>query len=85
MLRSPKSLKGSQAELIILAGYMRILSEEFTSSYNGRMINLHPSLLPIYKGLDTYNRVLQSGDNETGASIHFVTAGLDSGPVIAQS
>lgn len=77
-------LERSRAELIILAGYMRILSEEFTTRYNGRMINLHPSLLPKYKGLDTYNRVLQSGDNETGASIHFVTAGLDSGPVIAQ-
>ncbi len=79
-----KVLQHSQAELIILAGYMRILSEEFTNRYNGRMINLHPSLLPLYKGLDTYNRVLQSGDNETGASIHFVTAGLDSGPVISQ-
>ena len=77
-------LENSQAELIILAGYMRILSEEFTRQYNGRMINLHPSLLPKYKGLDTYNRVLQSGDSETGASIHFVTAGLDSGPVISQ-
>lgn len=79
-----KVLEKSQAELIILAGYMRILSEEFTRQYDGRMINLHPSLLPKYKGLDTYNRVLQSGDNETGASIHFVTAGLDSGPVISQ-
>jgi phosphoribosylglycinamide formyltransferase-1 len=63
---------------------MRILSEEFADRYCGRMINLHPSLLPLYKGLDTYNRVLQSGDGETGASIHFVTAGLDSGPVISQ-
>lgn len=79
-----KVLQQSQAELIILAGYMRILSEEFTRQFNSRMINLHPSLLPLYKGLDTYNRVLQSGDNETGASIHFVTAGLDSGPVITQ-
>mgnify|MGYP001815981138 FL=1 len=79
-----KVLLHSQAELIILAGYMRILSEEFTRQFNGRMINLHPALLPLYKGLDTYNRVLQSGDNETGASIHFVTAGLDSGPVITQ-
>ena len=77
-------LQQSQAELIILAGYMRILSEEFTNRYSGRMINLHPSLLPLYKGLDTYNRVLQSGDKQTGASIHFVTAGLDSGPVISQ-
>jgi len=77
-------LHQDQAELIILAGYMRILSEDFTKKYHGRMINLHPSLLPLYKGLDTYNRVLQSGDRETGASIHFVTAGLDSGPVISQ-
>lgn len=79
-----KVLRQSRAELIILAGYMRILSEEFTSHYSGRMINLHPSLLPLYKGLDTYNRVLQAGDRETGASIHFVTAGLDSGPVVSQ-
>lgn len=79
-----KVLEQSGAELIILAGYMRILSEDFTRQFSGRMINLHPSLLPLYKGLDTYNRVLESGDSETGASIHFVTAGLDSGPVIAQ-
>ena len=79
-----KVLQQSGAELIILAGYMRILSEDFTHQFGGRMINLHPSLLPLYKGLDTYNRVLQSGDSETGASIHFVTAGLDSGPVITQ-
>ena len=77
-------LQDCQAELIILAGYMRILSEEFTRRYSGRMINLHPSLLPLYKGLDTYNRVLHSGDSETGASIHFVTTGLDSGPIISQ-
>lgn len=77
-------LQRSGVELIILAGYMRILSEEFTHQYNGRMINLHPSLLPLFKGLDTYNRALQSGQKETGASIHFVTAGLDSGPVISQ-
>ena len=71
-------------ELVVLAGYMRILSEHFTREYSGRMINLHPALLPLYKGLDTYNRVLQAGDSETGASIHFVTEGLDSGPVISQ-
>ena len=77
-------LQENQAQLIILAGYMRILSAGFTHRYSGRMINLHPALLPLYKGLDTYNRVLLSGDSETGASIHFVTAGLDSGPVISQ-
>jgi phosphoribosylglycinamide formyltransferase-1 len=79
-----EALQQDQAELVILAGYMRILGEDFTHQYSGRMINLHPALLPLYKGLDTYNRVLQAGDEETGASIHFVTAGLDSGPVISQ-
>lgn len=74
----------SRAELIVLAGYMRILGEAFTQRFEGRMINLHPSLLPLYRGLDTYNRVLEAGDAETGSSIHFVTAGLDSGPVITQ-
>ena len=74
----------SHAELIVLAGYMRILGEAFTHRFEGRMINLHPSLLPLYRGLDTYNRVLEAGDAETGSSIHFVTAGLDSGPVITQ-
>ena len=77
-------LRLHQVELVVLAGYMRILGEDFTGAYSGRMINLHPALLPLYKGLDTYNRVLQAGDAETGASIHFVTAGLDSGPVISQ-
>ena len=79
-----EALQADEVELIVLAGYMRILGEEFTSRYEGRMINLHPALLPLYKGLDTYNRVLEAGDAETGASIHFVTAGLDSGPVISQ-
>jgi phosphoribosylglycinamide formyltransferase-1 len=73
-----------QPELIILAGYMRILSENFTQKFSARMINLHPSLLPLYKGLDTYNRALLAGDKETGASIHIVTTGLDAGPVISQ-
>lgn len=72
------------AELIVLAGYMRILGAAFANKFAGRMINLHPSLLPLYRGLDTYNRALKAGDRETGASIHFVTAGLDSGPVISQ-
>ena len=77
-------LDSDQAELVILAGYMRILGEVFTTRFNGCMINLHPSLLPLYKGLDTYNRALQAGDQETGASIHMVTSGLDAGPVISQ-
>ncbi|MBT8069799.1 MAG: phosphoribosylglycinamide formyltransferase [Xanthomonadales bacterium] len=77
-------LQRAGAELVVLAGYMRILGEEFANKFAGRMINLHPSLLPLYKGLDTYDRALDAGDTETGASIHFVTAGLDSGPVITQ-
>lgn len=77
-------LESDRPGLIVLAGYMRILSEGFANRFSDRMINLHPSLLPLHKGLDTYNRALQAGDTETGASIHFVTAGLDSGPVISQ-
>jgi len=77
-------LEGDRTELVILAGYMRILGENFTDSFNGRMINLHPSLLPLYKGLNTYARALNAGDHETGASIHIVTSGLDDGPVISQ-
>jgi len=77
-------LEEDRTELVILAGYMRILGDSFTNSFNGRMINLHPSLLPLYKGLNTYTRALDAGDNETGASIHIVTSGLDDGPVISQ-
>jgi len=77
-------LAKDQAELVVLAGYMRVLGKDFTSRFNGRMINLHPSLLPLYKGLHTYDRALQAGDRETGASIHIVTHGLDAGPVISQ-
>lgn len=79
-----KLLESDKPGLVVLAGYMRILSETFANRYSDRMINLHPSLLPLHKGLDTYNRALRAGDKETGASIHFVTAGLDSGPVISQ-
>ena len=75
----------TQAEFIILAGFMRILSGDFTRRYAGRMINLHPSLLPKYPGLHTYRKALAAGDREHGASIHFVTDELDGGPVIAQA
>jgi len=77
-------LERDQVQLVVLAGYMRVLGEAITQRFNGSMINLHPSLLPRHKGLDTYNRALRAGDSETGASIHFVTAGLDAGPLIAQ-
>lgn len=72
-------------ELIALAGYMRLLSPEFTDRWQGRILNVHPSLLPLYKGLDTHRRALLSGDEYGGCSVHLVTADLDDGPVVAQA
>lgn len=70
--------------LLVLAGYMRILTTEFVNHYGDRIVNIHPSLLPKYPGLNTHERVLANGDREHGASVHFVTADLDAGPVIIQ-
>lgn len=72
-------------DLVVLAGFMRILTERFTHHYHGRMLNIHPSLLPKYQGLNTHERVLQAGDAEHGVSVHFVTAELDGGPVALQA
>lgn len=74
-----------QPDLIILAGFMRILTDALTEHYLGQMINIHPSLLPKYPGLNTHQQVLANKDSEHGASIHYVTQELDGGPVIAQS
>jgi phosphoribosylglycinamide formyltransferase-1 len=74
-----------QPDLVILAGYMRILSGDFVRHYLGRMINIHPSLLPKYPGLNTYQRAIHAGDEEHGTSVHFVTEQLDGGPVILQA
>lgn len=74
-----------QPDLIILAGYMRILSEGFVRHYMGKMINIHPSLLPKYPGLNTHQRAIDAGDEEHGTSVHFVTEELDGGPVILQA
>ena len=71
-------------DMVILAGFMRILTPDFVSHYSGRLINIHPSLLPKYKGLHTHQRALDAGDTEHGCSVHFVTPELDGGPVIAQ-
>ncbi|UCE89259.1 MAG: phosphoribosylglycinamide formyltransferase [Pseudomonadota bacterium] len=71
--------------LVVLAGFMRILSDGFVAHYAGRMMNIHPSLLPRYRGLNTHQRVLQAGDAVHGASVHFVTPELDAGPVIVQA
>lgn len=70
--------------LVVLAGFMRILGPGFTTRFEGRMLNIHPSLLPKYRGLHTHRRVLEAGDAEHGASVHFVTAELDGGPVVLQ-
>jgi phosphoribosylglycinamide formyltransferase 1 len=78
-------LRTSGAEYVALAGYMRILSEGFVRGWEGRMLNIHPSLLPKYKGLDTHQRAIDAGDSHGGCSIHVVTAELDDGPVLAQT
>lgn len=72
-------------DLIVLAGFMRILTPGFVELYLGRMLNIHPSLLPKYKGLNTHQRAIDAGDEEHGASVHFVTPELDGGPVVLQS
>ncbi|WP_323754595.1 phosphoribosylglycinamide formyltransferase [Marinobacter sp.] len=72
-------------DVIVLAGFMRILTADFVRAFRGRMLNIHPSLLPAYTGLNTHKRVLEAGDKVHGVSIHFVTEELDGGPVIAQS
>ena len=77
-------IAASGAELVALAGFMRILSAQFVARFEGRLLNIHPSLLPRYKGLDTHARVLAARDSHHGASVHFVTPELDGGPVIMQ-
>jgi len=80
-----KVIDDSRAEVIILAGYMRILSSEFIDRYLGKILNIHPSLLPKFKGLNTHQRAIDAAEKIHGASVHFVTEELDGGPVIAQS
>ncbi|WP_230350458.1 phosphoribosylglycinamide formyltransferase [Lelliottia sp. WAP21] len=72
-------------DVVVLAGYMRILSPAFVAHYSGRLLNIHPSLLPKYPGLHTHRQVLENGDEEHGTSVHFVTDELDGGPVILQA
>lgn len=73
-----------QPRLIVLAGFMRVLSSDFVGKYKNRMINIHPSLLPQFPGLNTHQRAISAGAREHGASVHFVTADIDSGPIIIQ-
>ena len=72
-------------DLVILAGFMRILTAEFVAHYLGRMMNIHPSLLPAYPGLHTHKRAIEAGDKKAGATVHFVTPELDGGPSIIQA
>lgn len=75
----------AQPDLLVLAGFMRVLTADFVQRWRGRLINIHPSLLPAFAGLDTHARALAAGATEHGASVHFVTAAVDGGPLIAQT
>ena len=83
--RLADTLLGFSTDLLVLAGFMRILTPAFVRRFEGRMVNLHPSLLPAFPGLHTHRRVLQAGCKLSGATAHFVTPELDHGPIIAQA
>ncbi|WAH57468.1 phosphoribosylglycinamide formyltransferase [Pseudomonas silvicola] len=78
-------IDGYAPDLVVLAGFMRILSGSFVRHYQGRLLNIHPSLLPRYKGLHTHQRAIEAGDTEHGCSVHFVTEELDGGPLVVQA
>ncbi len=78
-------LEQAKPDIVCLAGFMRILTADFTRQYEGRMLNIHPSLLPKYKGLHTHARALEAGDTEHGCTVHEVTAELDDGPILGQA
>ena len=80
-----KAIDEHQPDLVVLAGFMRILTADFVEHYAGKMLNIHPSLLPKYQGLNTHQRAIDAGDSEHGVSVHFVTAELDGGPLILQA
>jgi phosphoribosylglycinamide formyltransferase 1 len=80
-----EAIDAFEPHLVVLAGFMRILSPGFVRHYAGRLLNIHPSLLPKYKGLHTHQRALEAGDSEHGCSVHFVTEELDGGPLVVQA
>ncbi|PID36625.1 MAG: phosphoribosylglycinamide formyltransferase [Proteobacteria bacterium] len=79
------ALEAARPDIICLAGFMRILTGDFTRRWQGKMLNIHPSLLPKYKGLNTHARAIEAGDAEAGCSVHEVTAELDGGPILGQA
>lgn len=80
-----RTIDAYNPDLVVLAGFMRILTPEFTQHYQGRMLNIHPSLLPKFQGLHTHQRAIDAGENTHGVTVHFVTAELDGGPAIIQA
>ncbi len=78
-------LRARGVEMVALAGYMRLLSPWFVAAWEGRILNIHPSLLPRYRGLDTHERAIEAGDAEAGCTVHVVTSELDDGPILAQA
>lgn len=78
-------LKAAQPDIVCLAGFMRVLTESFVREFDGRMLNIHPSLLPKYKGLHTHARALEAGDTQAGCTVHLVTPALDDGPILGQA
>jgi len=80
-----EALRERGVEVIALAGYMRILTPFLVDAWEGRMLNIHPSLLPAYPGLDTHGRAIAAGDLEAGCTVHLVTAGVDEGPILGQA
>jgi phosphoribosylglycinamide formyltransferase-1 len=79
------ALRAAGVEVIALAGYMRVLTPWFVDAWEGRMVNIHPSLLPAYPGLNTHARAIEAGDAEAGCTVHLVTLGVDEGPVLGQA
>jgi phosphoribosylglycinamide formyltransferase-1 len=80
-----QALRDAGVEVVALAGYMRLLSDDFVQRWRGRIVNIHPSLLPLYKGLDTHERAIAAGDAKAGCSVHVVTEELDDGEVLGQA
>jgi len=80
-----RAIDDKQPELVVLAGFMRIFTPELTNHYHGRMLNIHPSLLPLFKGTNPHERALEAEEDQHGASVHFVTSELDGGPIVIQA